>query len=89
MKRIHFLIFTSIFSSSMLGQISKDSLKHIEKQSTNVLSNPKDTLINFHTKKESIINDLTLDTINENETESENEVEETVKSEKSNLEEEK
>ena len=40
-------------------------------------------------KKESIINDLTLDTINENETESENEVEETVKSEKSNLEEEK
>ena len=56
MKRIHFLIFTSIFSSSMLGQISKDSLKHIEKQSTNVLSNPKDTLINFHTKKESIIN---------------------------------
>ena len=40
-------------------------------------------------KKESIINDLTLDTINENETESENEVEETVKSEKSNLEDKK
>ena len=42
-------------------------------------------------KKESIINDLTLDTINENESKSksENEVEETVKSEKSNLEDKK
>ena len=40
-------------------------------------------------KNESIINDVTLDTLNENESENKNEAEETVKSEKSNLEDKK